>query len=103
MNSFLTNFFYLDSYESRTERDRAHLTLSITMVLAILYTIYSLVLPIPSTGRSMFASFGASTGFATVNLLGFYGGLIVTLVALRMRRLPIALFGPAVIDNEPGT
>jgi len=97
MNSFLTNFFYLDSYESRTERDRAHLTLSITMVLAILYTIYSLALPIPSTGRSMFASFGASTGFATVNLLGFYGGLIITLVTLRIRRLPIALFGPAIM------
>jgi GAF domain-containing protein len=97
MNTFLTNFFYLDSYESRTERDRARLTLSITAVLAILYTIYSLVLPIPSTGRSMFASFGASTGFATVNLLGFYSGLIITLVALRTRRLPIALFGPAIM------
>jgi GAF domain-containing protein len=106
MNPFLTAFFHLDSYETRTERDRARLTLSITGVLVVLYTVYSLLLPIPTTGRSMFNSIGVEGSFATINLVGFYGMLIFTLVALRLRRLPLAAFGPAlmwyfgaVIDN----
>jgi GAF domain-containing protein len=97
MNPLLTRLFHLESYESRTERDRARLTLSIVAVMVILYTVYGLMVPLPTTGRSLFASFGDANSFATINLIGFYGSLVITLVALRLRRLPLAVLGPAVM------
>jgi GAF domain-containing protein len=106
MNS-LYRFFHVGGYETRTERERAQLTLAITLVLAVLYTLYALLVPTNVSGRPLFSNFSRGEFFSPVTIYGFYLTLVFTLVALRVRRLRWAVYGPAlmwffgaVLDNS---